>query len=273
MANLFVMIRFIQWVICFTLALIYPLFESISMYTQCPHCQTIFRLNTAHLNVAQGYVKCVNCQHTFDASKNLMKEIPKDLKNKAITVVPEALTEDDISEEELAEIVQETKKSQLGSVLKWSFVSLLLMGLLALQYVWFMYPDIILQNAQLRPLLSQACEIAGCELPVTRNVDLIHMQERVVQIHPDSPDMLQVNATFVNDATFPQPYPILELTFEDRHGQPIAQRRFTPTEYLGVDIKEKMQAGAIVHVRFDLIDMSYVIEGNSVMEGYHFEFL
>ncbi|EIJ42798.1 Protein of unknown function (DUF3426) [Beggiatoa alba B18LD] len=247
------------------------------MYAQCPHCQTIFRVNTAHLNVAQGHVKCANCQHVFDASKNLIKEVPKENKKKTATAASvhqtATLTEDDLTDEDIADVVKNSKKSRLGTVIVWSIISVFLIGLLGLQYTWFMYPEVFLQNAQLRPVLVQGCELAGCQLPETRNLDAIHMQERIVQIHPESPDMLQVNATFVNDAPFPQPYPILELTFEDRHGKAIAQRRFTPKEYLNVDIKEEMQAGAIVHVRFDLIDMSYVIEGNSVMEGYRFEFL
>jgi predicted Zn finger-like uncharacterized protein len=45
------------------------------MYTQCPECDTIFRVNAAVLRAAQGQVRCGVCDATFDAVRFLMDEI------------------------------------------------------------------------------------------------------------------------------------------------------------------------------------------------------
>lgn len=45
------------------------------MYTQCPECDTIFRVNAAVLRAAQGQVRCGVCDATFDAIRFLTDEI------------------------------------------------------------------------------------------------------------------------------------------------------------------------------------------------------
>lgn len=45
------------------------------MYTQCPHCQTCFRIAEAHLKVASGKVRCGSCQEVFDATQYLFKNL------------------------------------------------------------------------------------------------------------------------------------------------------------------------------------------------------
>ena len=45
------------------------------MYTQCPECDTIFRVNAALLRAAQGQVRCGVCDATFDAIRFLTDEI------------------------------------------------------------------------------------------------------------------------------------------------------------------------------------------------------
>lgn len=45
------------------------------MYTQCPHCQTCFRIAEAHLKVANGKVRCGSCQEIFDATQHLFKNL------------------------------------------------------------------------------------------------------------------------------------------------------------------------------------------------------
>ena len=59
------------------------------------------------------------------------------------------------------------------------------------------------------------------------------MLQREVRPLPGRPGVLQVQASFRNDARWAQPWPDLELTLSDINGQPIAHRRFAPEEYLG----------------------------------------
>ncbi|MDU9411948.1 DUF3426 domain-containing protein [Pseudomonas sp. zfem005] len=43
-----------------------------SFVTQCPHCQTSFRVSRAQLGAAQGAVRCGACLHVFNAAKQLL---------------------------------------------------------------------------------------------------------------------------------------------------------------------------------------------------------
>lgn len=45
------------------------------MYTQCPECDTIFRVTATVLRTAQGQVRCGVCDATFDALRSLMDDI------------------------------------------------------------------------------------------------------------------------------------------------------------------------------------------------------
>lgn len=43
-----------------------------SFVTQCPHCQTSFRVSRAQLAVAHGAVRCGACLHVFNAAQQLL---------------------------------------------------------------------------------------------------------------------------------------------------------------------------------------------------------
>ncbi|SDV05958.1 DUF3426 domain-containing protein [Pseudomonas mucidolens] len=45
-----------------------------SFVTQCPHCQTRFRVNHAQLNVARGVVRCGSCLQVFSAARQLLEQ-------------------------------------------------------------------------------------------------------------------------------------------------------------------------------------------------------
>jgi len=50
------------------------------MYTQCPHCQTCFRIAEAHLKAAKGQVRCGSCKEIFDATNHLYEGVPSENK-------------------------------------------------------------------------------------------------------------------------------------------------------------------------------------------------
>lgn len=55
-----------------------------SFVTQCPHCQTSFRVSHAQLSVARGVVRCGSCLQVFNAAKQLLDQAGKE------TVAPAA---------------------------------------------------------------------------------------------------------------------------------------------------------------------------------------
>lgn len=46
-----------------------------SFITQCPHCQTSFRLKLSQLNAARGSVRCGACLQVFNAASQISKEV------------------------------------------------------------------------------------------------------------------------------------------------------------------------------------------------------
>jgi hypothetical protein len=61
---------------------------------------------------------------------------------------------------------------------------------------------------------------------------------------------------FENRAEFIQPYPVLEVSFTDQSGNPVAMRHFSPPEYLaaGIDLEGGMATGSPVQVVLEVVD-------------------
>lgn len=224
------------------------------MFTQCPHCQTIFRVNSAHLEVAQGRVRCSRCRHVFNANHYLMQRLPPDKPK------PDLFSNINFAEDEVLELLKEDKSisrnKSWGSFFGWMLIALLCVTLLAGQYLWFTQPELILQQPQVHPWLQRFCYVFLCTLPSTRDPEQFHFKQMPsLQIQENNPAVIQIDAVFVNQAPFAQPYPILELTFKNLEGIAIAQRHFTPETYLPAeyDIKE-MNPQDSVHIRLKIVN-------------------
>lgn len=86
-------------------------------------------------------------------------------------------------------------------------------------------------SAQWRPLVMRVCAALSCDLPPWREPSALSMLDRGVQPHPRRPGVLAVQASFRNDARWPQPWPTLLLDLADVDGRPVAQGAFAPHEY------------------------------------------
>lgn len=141
------------------------------------------------------------------------------------------------------------------SILLWSLGILILLGLLAAQYAYFMRADLA-SHASLRPTLEKLCTQMHleCNLPLRRNLGLLEVRERDLSPHPTVQNALLVKATLVNKAPFTQPYPILQLTFTDANGTSAVTRDFQAAEYLnpGTDFKQGMSPAATVPILMEL---------------------
>ena len=82
-----------------------------SFVTQCPHCQTSFRVTHHQLGVARGVVRCGHCLQVFNAAKQLLEQ------NRAATtsapVVPAPVPA--VPAEPLAELAPEPAISVRGT--------------------------------------------------------------------------------------------------------------------------------------------------------------
>ncbi len=237
------------------------------METQCPHCQTIFRINLAQLKAADGIVLCSQCDNTFDAQQHILEEKPQKLDSI-----------EDMSDEELAAVIEEEEGNgsiSWISLLFWLIISSLLVAGLAGQYMWWQNRDFLLQHEQIRPLLVKSCRLLVCQLPPTRDITQFKIIEHTAIVSAEQENVIQFNATFINNAIFPQPYPNLLLTFQNEEEQLIGQRIFKPIEYLKREsIPEQMQSKANAHLQLEVVDVHDLIEEQQVMlESYKFDFV
>ena len=70
------------------------------MLTQCPRCETIYRLGAADLGAAQGFVECGECAKQFNALQRLGDE-----PNFSATPTIDSLPRTTISEPSVAKAV------------------------------------------------------------------------------------------------------------------------------------------------------------------------
>ena len=62
-----------------------------SFVTQCPHCQTSFRVSHAQLSVARGVVRCGSCLQVFNAARQLLEQrAAREAASAAATAAPAA---------------------------------------------------------------------------------------------------------------------------------------------------------------------------------------
>ena len=137
----------------------------------------------------------------------------------------------------------------------WAVTNIALIVVFLGQYAYFNRNDLS-QYPELRPWLTRFCAIVSCNTPLRRDVSHISLANRVVQSHPNQSNALLIDATLVNEADFPQPYPLLEIRFSDLSNQLVAGRRFRPSEYLPGDAS--LQAGMPphqpVHISLAIVD-------------------
>jgi predicted Zn finger-like uncharacterized protein len=155
-----------------------------------------------------------------------------------------------ISQTLLPEVPQEKRGSGL-----WALASVLLGLLLIWQVSWFRGPDLLLRFPMLRPPLEALCKKFRCRLPVTRMPQAVRVVSRALQEHPNVPNASLFNAIIVSDASFRQPFPVMQLKFLDTQGRILGARRFEPDEYLDrneIKIEDGMLPGENVHFVLEL---------------------
>ena len=86
---------------------------------------------------------------------------------------------------------------------EWVWLGALALGLL-LQLGW-LQRDVLAANAGLRPTLEATCRLLHCQLPAWHEPAAFSMLSRDVIALPEHPQVLRVQASFRNDAAWPQP--------------------------------------------------------------------
>ena len=127
---------------------------------------------------------------------------------------------------------QSTFNKQSAVVLfSWLAGCVVLILLLGAQYLHFNSKHLA-QDDTYRPFLEILCPISHCKLPLFKVTRKIITIEHDVYSHKTYENALEVQLTFKNKASTHQAYPVLEIIFSNPLGAVIAQRKFSPVEYL-----------------------------------------
>ena len=104
-------------------------------------------------------------------------------------------------------------------------------------------------DAQWRPLVERACALFRCQLPPWHDPAAFTMFDSSVRAG-QSPGTLRVDATFRNDAPWPQAWPLLQLSLADADGRTTGSGLFAPEQYLAGAPEGLLAPGQSAHVTF-----------------------
>lgn len=127
-------------------------------------------------------------------------------------------------------------------------LAMLLGALLPLQYM-LQHQARLLQDPTWRPVYQVICAVTRCTLPARTDLTAIRSERLRIVTHPANSDYLKVDIQLFNAAPFPQPFPVLELSFTDIRGQVVAADRLQPADYLPAADLSAMQLLAASSLR------------------------
>ncbi|MCK5919093.1 MAG: zinc-ribbon and DUF3426 domain-containing protein [Cocleimonas sp.] len=177
------------------------------MYTQCTHCGAVFRVKMKELTVAQGKLRCGECDGVFIATETLTTTLPR-----KESLAKEEIEEDGVIDTDVLtpQYKRSTEKYKLNRLQFFTVIALL--SLLVAQFLytnknWFTHE-------------------------LKRNPEQVKTISRNIISHPNDSGVLLISASIENKAEHAQPYPYVEVTLLDNKENTIALRRFKPKEYL-----------------------------------------
>lgn len=218
------------------------------MYTQCPHCLSVYQPTPYLLARSRGRLCCGVCENDFDALERLGDQ---PIHAAVASVTPSSTTirldpEQPPQQGHLFEapapespkfITVHTARPRARGNGAWWTGSFALALLLGVQIVLAQRVELA-RDPRWRGWLQAACSRIDCNLPAWRDVRALRLTARDVRPHPSVPDALMISATFRNDAPWPQAWPVLQISLADLDGKQIALRRFDADEYLGAAPRE-----------------------------------
>lgn len=247
------------------------------MYTYCPNCSVVFQVSAAQLGKAGGRVRCGECRQLYNAVDYLYEDLRTvreavdaagslAMHSQAARMggvdVEESVEDEDQEPAAMAAAIPPVLTSsswQQQSLEGRDYFSIsaivVLVALLGMQWTYFNRAGLAAEPGW-RPALEQFCTLLRCDLPLRVDLSQLTIIERDVRQHPAADSALLINAAFENRADFAQPYPVFEVSFIDITGNPVAMRRFLPSEYLDTafDQAAGLPSHAPVHVVLEVQD-------------------
>lgn len=238
------------------------------MYTQCPECLTVYKLEAEQLVPACGCLRCGHCDAVFNALGTLSAHLPPEpftrlaehaldrdppladvavfrprpAAPEPVDEPPEAASgpvdEPAVAEDSGEDFSQLTFTPRFAKPRRrswrtaaWVAVCMVLVVGLGMQLAWAKR-DALIADPTVGPLIETGCAFLGCRLPLVSAPERLRLLARDVEKHPSVNDGLLITASVRNDAAFAQPYPVVTIVLSDADGKHLAMRRFRPEDYV-----------------------------------------
>ncbi|MGB4812901.1 MAG: DUF3426 domain-containing protein [Methylophilaceae bacterium] len=132
----------------------------------------------------------------------------------------------------------------------WFLAPLFLIAAIA-QTIYFMRGEISAYFPSTKPLLQQACEKIECSINLPKKIDYIVIDDSEMQEDSERQGLIRLSSLLINQASFAQAYPNLELTLTDADNKPKLRRTFKPKDYLPAktNLESGIPAGAEIKVK------------------------
>lgn len=208
------------------------------MYTQCSHCQAIFRVSMKEVTTAQGQLRCGECDYVFDAMDTLSSTLPNHIDSHvahdeqmtpASTVSLSKLKKKENSSEKKRFFKRNGRGGKASLLIMLGSV---LLGLLLAMQVLHSYRNWFAHQPLTAKITRTFCQLTGCKITPQRDPNNISIISRNVYAHPNETDALIISASLKNKSIYQQPLPLVEVSFLNKKGDTIALRRFRPESYL-----------------------------------------
>ena len=142
--------------------------------------------------------------------------------------------QDDFSEEHYSPRPRAAEKVQSRvTVIAWTFGSLFLLFALVAQATYLYRAELAFTIPSAKPYLERYCELLDCTIRLPQRPRSLNIESSDMQPDMQRPGVIMLNATVRNHASYPQAFPLFQLTLIDAKDRPLASRTFLPEVYLG----------------------------------------
>lgn len=278
--------------------------------THCPSCQTQFFVTEEQLNKHHGQVRCGQCLHVFDAKEQFVPlDDESDASNTSAPINTAQPVEPANTSVETAElkakfsssaqlsnytsngnifivddqpynpdnpppkaIKKSTFKPLAGkssNLLKLLF-ALIFLIIAALQSIYFLRNDLAIYYPSIKPYLVKICKPLTCSIDLPKKIELIVIDDSDMQEDKTYMGLMRLSSTLINQATFNQAFPNVEVTLTDIEDKPKLRRVFKPNEYLPehADITNGIAAGEEIKIKLAITTGDTTVAGYRVFVTY-----
>lgn len=141
---------------------------------------------------------------------------------------------------------------KLWSVLGYSLASLVLLLLFLAQLAYFLRAEIVTYEPGMRLKFEAACKVLGCTVPLSRHLEALRVESSTLETDPEQPSRARLRVSFSNRSNALQAWPHFLLKLTDTRNAPLAQRAFTPQDYLPKDRQTGAGMGPMSEMEFQL---------------------